>query len=122
MLLTTGPSGSALTFEQITIVQLELGPNPKKTRRSKAAGKFLEDNPFAKIVIILSTHSSEDGQFVTNVTKASVYTDVIGPVRAQICRWMGKLTRQIRSFPDTFQKRCTPSLPVNLTSTTTTEH
>lgn len=53
-----------------------------KVKEDKKLATFLKKNPFAKIVIIVDTHSSQDGQIVTRIAKNSVYSDILGKVSA----------------------------------------
>jgi hypothetical protein len=59
--------------------------NPKlgsKVKPNRALAKFLQDNPLAKIVIILDSHSSQDGQIVTKVAPDLTHSDILGRVHA----------------------------------------
>jgi len=48
--------------------------------KRKNVRDFLNDNPLAKIVVILDTRSSEDGDIVTHSTGDYLSTDQLGPV------------------------------------------
>jgi hypothetical protein len=56
---------------------------------SKEAKDFFEQNPLAKIVILLDTHTAQDGQFLVKVTTGAkgqtyMHTDTLGPVSCQL--------------------------------------
>lgn len=50
-------------------------------KKNDKLGGFLRGNPLAKIVIIVDSHSTQDGQVVTKVDSSSVSSDIMGQVR-----------------------------------------
>ena len=60
-----------------------------KSKAMVALDKFLQDNPLAKIVIILDTHSAQDGQIISKVVRATVSTDILGKARLKYPRTSG---------------------------------
>jgi len=69
---------------QLHVVDVQLGARRKAA--DKVTQSFLKTNPLAKIVIILDTHTAQDGQFITKITKNSMESDVLGPVRYRSLR------------------------------------
>ena len=63
-----------------------LGNAKSKARHNKAVEKFLGENPLAKIVIILDTHSAQDGQIIAKMEGEYTYTDTLGKVSQCIPR------------------------------------
>ena len=66
---------------QLHVVNVQLGGRRKAV--DKVTQSFLKTNPLAKIVIVLDTHTVQDGQFITKVTNDSIESDVLGPVRCR---------------------------------------
>jgi hypothetical protein len=71
---------------QLLTIEVPLGSRPdlKRKPNHKGAKKFLDNHPMAKIVILVDTHSCQDGSIVCGMAKSgTVYSDFLGPVRAQ---------------------------------------
>lgn len=60
------------------VVGVSIGTAPK--RKNAPLAQFLQANPLAKIVIIVDSHSSQDGQIVTRVEGDHTYSDYLGEV------------------------------------------
>jgi hypothetical protein len=72
---------------QLMVVDVKLGSRPDSKRKAsnKEAQKFLDNHPMAKVVILVDTHSCQDGTIVCGSTKSgdTVYSDFLGGVCAQ---------------------------------------
>ena len=66
---------------QLLKVDFPLGARTgKKVAKRKNVSAFLAKNPLAKIVIVIDTHSCEDGTLVCGEEKGFIYSDVLGQV------------------------------------------
>ena len=61
---------------------MELGKKKKST--SQKLTRFLQANPLAKIIIVVDTHSSQDGLLVEKIEKNMTSTDLLGKVCGEI--------------------------------------
>lgn len=52
-----------------------------KVPNSKKAKEFLVKNPLAKIIILVDTHSAQDGTIITGQKDGYVYSEYLGNVR-----------------------------------------
>lgn len=57
-------------------------PKKKKVAKKREVGDFLEKNPLAKIVILIDTHSLDDGSLVCGESGGYTYSDTLGQVCA----------------------------------------
>ena len=70
-----------LTQGKLCCVRTTFGKSIPVAKRQEVAD-FLQKYPLAKIVIILDTHSSQDGDLITHVTpEGTTSTDYFGSVR-----------------------------------------
>jgi hypothetical protein len=91
-------------------VEVKIGT---KGKLRPSVGDFLEKHSLAKIVIIVDTHSSQDGQIITQVTPDWVSSEILGKVRENISRSQAQpMADRILgspgqpSYPDLEHHRC----------------
>jgi len=66
---------------QLHVLKVQLGG--KRKAADKALVAFLEKNSLAKIVIVVDTHTDQEGRFITKTSANFVESDVLGPVRGK---------------------------------------
>lgn len=65
---------------QLSFVDIPLTKASPKRKGEKGA-EFLRTNPLAKVVVLVDTHSAQDGSLVIGTDRGgNVYSDFLGPV------------------------------------------
>ena len=60
--------------------------SPEREQRPEKYKDFLRKNPLAKIVILVDTHSTQEGTIMTGVDEEGhIYSDFLGPVSDKNC-------------------------------------